>query len=59
MGEIKGKSVKGSVFYPNGVVQDFYSENILTVPEYRSLGVTNRVCGYFTSTRYITFTKQN
>ena len=51
--------VKGTVIYPNGVSKDFYSENILTVPEYSSLGVTNRVCSYFTSTRYIRFVKLN
>jgi len=49
--------VKGTVFYPNGTQQVFYSENILTVPEYEALGVTNRVCAYVSSANYITFTQ--
>ena len=50
--------LKGTVYYPDGTTQVIYSENILTVPEYKTLGVTNRVCGYFTSSKYITFSER-
>jgi len=50
-------SIKGEVIYPDGTSQVFYSDNILTVPEYKSLGVTNRICGFFTSNSYVSFTR--
>jgi hypothetical protein len=49
--------LKGTVYYPNGTILEFFSENTLSVPEYPALGVTNRTCGFFTSARYITFTQ--
>ena len=48
--------IKGTVSYSDGTTQAFYSENILSVPEFPNLGITNRICGYFSSERYITFT---
>ena len=50
--------LKGVVYYPNGTKQEFYSENVLSVPEFKALGVTNRLCGYYTSTKYISFTER-
>jgi hypothetical protein len=53
------QTVKGTVYYPDGTLQEFYSENLLTVPEYPSLGVTNRVCGFITTPDYIRFYKMS
>ena len=52
-------ALKGTVLYPDGSQQIFYSENTLVVPEHTALGVTNRVCSYVSSLQYITFTKKN
>lgn len=50
-------ALKGTVIYPDRSEQEFYTENVLTVPEFRTLGITNRVCGYYTSAKYVSFTK--
>ena len=49
--------IKGTIYFPDGTNQPMYTENILTVPEYKALGVTNRVCSYYTTVDYITFNK--